>query len=309
VKNTFREFIFMPFLILALVLPFVPGVAGADTPPKYTFTTIDPPGAINGYAFDIGPGGEVVGNYQSADTKWHGFLLKGGEFTTIDYPRNDVTVMRPGGIAPSGDITGFYIAGGIYHGFLLTKKGEWSTIDYPGQPNTALTRILPDGTLIGLYHNGPDTASMRGVVMGRDGNTEMDVPCTCPYGATPDGKVQVGYYKEGPDYATNPWLAFVMDDGVLTSFRFPGSLWSMAWDVSPDGNAIVGTYFDGTVPRGFVAERDGTSVADWEFTTMDVPGARVTTLHGCNPAGDLVGRYVDANGKPHLFLATRSGGK
>jgi hypothetical protein len=308
-KHPFRKFIGVPFLILALILPFVPGVAGADAPPKYSFTAIDPPGAISGIAFDVSPGGEVVGSYQSADGKSHGFVSRRGGFTTIDYPRDDVTMIRPGGIAPSGDITGFYVAGGIYHGFILTKKGEWSTVDYPGQPNTALTRILPGGALIGCYHNGPDTASMRAFTMNRHENVEMDRPCACPYGATPDGKIVVGYYKEGPNYATNPYLAYVMDNGVFTPFLFPGSLWSMAWDVSPDGSTIVGNYFAGATVHGFVAERRGTSVSNWEFTTIDVPGATLTTIHGCNPAGDLVGRYIDPAGKHHPFMASRTGGR
>jgi len=286
-------------------------VVGADVPQKYTFTAIDPPGAINGFAFDISPGGEVVGDYQSNDNKWHGFVLRGGKFSTIDYPSDDVSYIRPGGIAPSGEIVGLYITKtGIYHGFRLTKKGEWSTIDYPGQLNTALTRILPDGTLVGLTFTVPDTENMRAVVISSHGNILLDRPWVCPYGATPDGKVMVGYCKEGPNYAANPVLAYVLDNGVFTPFSFPGSILSMAWDISPDGDTIVGSYFtEGWIGHGFMAERRGSSVDDWEYTTIEVPGAKSTTVHGCNPAGDLVGRYVDASGKPHLFLASRSGGK
>ena len=310
-KKIFRKFIGVSFLILALVLSFAPGVAGADVPPKYIFTTIDPPGAVNGFAFDISPGGDVVGNYQSTDNKWHGFLLKHGEFTTLDYPREDIVQIRPGGISPSGDITGFYITtSGTYHGFLLTKKGEWSTVDYTGQPNTALTRILPDGTLIGTTFIVADTENMRAVVMGEHENTILDQPWVCLYGATPDNKVMVGYCKEGPDYAANPVLAYVMDNGVFIPFSFPGSILSMAWDISPDGSTIVGSYFTvGWIGHGFMAKRHGSSVDDWEFITIEVPGAKSTTVHGCNAAGDLVGRYVDNNNKPHLFLASRSGGK
>ena len=73
-KNVFRKFIGIPLLIMALIVPFAS--VGAERSLEYAFTTIDPPGAINGYAFDISPGGEVVGNYQSADNKWHGFVLR-----------------------------------------------------------------------------------------------------------------------------------------------------------------------------------------------------------------------------------------
>ena len=305
-KLMFGKFIGIPFLIMALMVPCAS--VGAERPLEYIFTTIDPPGATDGFALDIGPGGEIVGSYLSSiDKKWHGFILRAGEFTTIDYPRNDVTFIRPGGIAPSGDIAGWYTAGGINHGFLLTKEGEWSTVDYPGRPNTQWFRILPDGTLVGCAYTAINTASMRAVVLGRDGNVELDRPCTCYLGATPDGKTLVGNYREGPGYKNN--IAFVIDNGVFTSIPYPGSLMSLAFDVTPDGKMIVGSYnFDGVTTHGYVVERRGASVADWEFISIEVPGAAITQVYGCNSAGDLVGRYKDATGF-HLFLASRSGGK
>jgi uncharacterized membrane protein len=301
-------------LVLGMVLALVLTAIGApvSAKPEYTFTTIDPPGATGAWAYDVGPSGEVVGNYQTAGNKWHGFSMRGGEFTTLDYPRDDVTMIRPGGIAPSGDIAGFYAAGGVLHGFLLSRDGEWSTVDYPGQPNSPWMRILPDGTLIGNHFpaGGGDTGDMRAVVISRHGNAELDVPCTTYIGGTPDGKVLVGYYREGPPY-TGPYRAFVIDNGVFTGFVYPGAgSYCAAWDVSPDGSTIVGTFFDaGGVRHGYIAERHGASVDDWTFTQFDVPGATFTAVYGCNAAGDIVGFYKDAGGKLHGFLASRTGGK
>ena len=122
-----------------------------------------------------------------------------------------------------------------------------------------------------------------------------------------------------------PYRAYVIDNGVFTGFTHPNigkhpitgnDLYCAAWDISPDGSTIVGTYFETlTKSHGFVAERRGASVADWDFTTIDFPGTNVTstTVHGGNPAGDLVGRYTytDAQGvsTTRPFLASRSGGK
>ena len=313
--NRIKRIVGLTLLITALTVaagPSLPPAAVGAAEKPYNFTTIDPPGAKDGNALDISPGGEIVGNYlSSVDNKWHGFVLRGGEFATIDYPRNDVTLIRPGGIAPSGDITGWYSANvsGVItqHGFLLTRKGEWSTVDYPGQPNTQWFRILPDGSLVGCYSTVPNTASMRAVVMSRDGNVELDRPFACHLSATSDGKVLVGYYREGPNYAAN--RAYVIDNGVFTPIPFPGSLHSLAFDISPDGRIIVGSYnYDGVTTHGFMVERRGASVADWEFTTIDMPGAILTQVYGCNQAGDLVGRYKDSTGF-HLFLASRTSGK
>jgi hypothetical protein len=50
----------------------------------------------------------------------HGFLLSGGEFTTIDFA--DATATGATEITPGGDIVGGYIsAGSVGHGFLLSK--------------------------------------------------------------------------------------------------------------------------------------------------------------------------------------------
>ncbi len=51
-----------------------------------TFTTIDFPGAVLTQALGINPRGDIVGPYQSGDLKLHGYLLSGGNFTTIDVP-------------------------------------------------------------------------------------------------------------------------------------------------------------------------------------------------------------------------------
>jgi hypothetical protein len=54
----------------------------------------------------------------SADKVTHGFLLSGGQFSTIDFP--DAAGNRSlSGINPQGDITGTYVsADKVVHGFL-----------------------------------------------------------------------------------------------------------------------------------------------------------------------------------------------
>ena len=90
-------------LTAALLLP----VACASAPlsiadGKYTFTVIDYPGAALTQAYGNNPRGDVVGTYQLATGRdstvlpkgvqnatgkeYHGFVLKDGKYTTIDYP-------------------------------------------------------------------------------------------------------------------------------------------------------------------------------------------------------------------------------
>jgi uncharacterized membrane protein len=92
------------------------------------FTLFDLPGLLsitqdNG---GINARGDIVGTYCDAAPcnlgigSTHGFLLRHGELTTIDFPGAVRTSAL--GINASGDITGFYNAGGVGHGYLLTRK-------------------------------------------------------------------------------------------------------------------------------------------------------------------------------------------
>jgi hypothetical protein len=39
------------------------------------------------------------------------------------------------------------------------------------------------------------------------------------------------------------------------------------------------------------------------FTAIDVPGARSTAAFGINPAGQIVGSYLDSSSTGHGFVA------
>ena len=76
---------------------------------SYPNTSDTEPWAINDY-------GDVVGRYGPNSSR-HGFLLKDGEFTSIDVPNAKATVAM--GINNPGTIVGFFIdANGRHHGFV-----------------------------------------------------------------------------------------------------------------------------------------------------------------------------------------------
>jgi uncharacterized membrane protein len=92
------------------------------------FTLFDLPGALsitqdNG---GINARGDIVGTYCEAApcnlgaVGSHGFLLRRGEFTTIDVPGSVRTSATA--INASGEITGFYNDGSVGHGYVLTRR-------------------------------------------------------------------------------------------------------------------------------------------------------------------------------------------
>jgi probable HAF family extracellular repeat protein len=106
----------------------------------FVFSPIDFPGATLTNAQGINAGGDVVGFYNDAAGKTHGFIYSGGNFRSVDYPDATLTQLR--GIGPSGDVVGTYQrqneSGAVpIHGFLLTRHGDFHPVNYPAHQNSA----------------------------------------------------------------------------------------------------------------------------------------------------------------------------
>ena len=210
----------------------------------------------------------------------------------IDFAGARGTIAR--GINPRGEIVGSYLLLGdpavAARGFLRTKKGEFVNVRYSGHSWEVAQRILPNGTILGCRHDHDQMATMRGVMIGKGGASEIDAFGSMNNGATPGLELIVGFWFNMMDNQTQ---GYMIEDGVFTSFMVPGSNSTAAWDVNPDG-AIVGVYSVGTTVRGFLRTEDGDDDESDEvtYTTIHYPGSTVTRAFGINPRGDIVGNYI-----------------
>src|SRR5687767_14446719 len=216
--------------VAAFVLTLVAPVQAQER----EYSTIAPPGARSSTAFGINARGDVVGSFVDQNFVQHGFLLSKGELTTIDVPGARSTIAR--GISPDGEIVGSYSLpsdprGLGSRGFLLTKNAEFGNVHYPGHTWEVPQRILPDGTILGCYHDHDQMESMRGVIIGRAGASEIDAFGSMNNGATPDLQLMVGFWFNMMDNQTQ---GYMIENGVFTSFMVPGSNGTQAWDVNPD---------------------------------------------------------------------------
>ena len=283
---------------------FMAGAATANG--GFSFTTIEVPNARSTWANGINAGGDIVGEYTDAAGRLHGYLLRNGVFTTIDYPGAARTQAR--GIGSGGEIVGTYqLAADLVavpvptiRGFLRTRQGEFVTVMFPGHRSTIAQRILPDGTILGCRHNDDTMASMKGVVIARRGNSEIEEFASMHNGATPDGRRIAGLWT---NMMTGRGEGYVIDDGEFKSFMVPGSIFTAAWDVNSAGDVVgvhatgAGTVANPVVFHGFVRTGD-------EYASIDVPEAVDTRATGINARGDVVGRFT-AGGKTRGFLARR----
>ena len=91
--------------------------------------------------------------------------------------------------------------------------------------------------------------------------------------------------------------------GRVTSFDVPGAQGTEATDINESGQ-IVGNYSEDTPivndatmnVHGFLRERSG------KFTTIDAPGAVLTTAVGVNNRRQVVGFYTGRDGTSHGYL-------
>jgi hypothetical protein len=276
-------------------------VAAAARPEgAYSYFPIDYPDAIATTASGINTRGDIVGSYIDGDGVSHGFLLRDGVFITIDIPDAAGTDAR--GINPAGDIVGGYWLPGEprvnIHGYLLHRDGTLEYVDYPGQINTIAQRILPDGTILGCYHGTNTSSSMFGMWMHAAVTDATAQSSSMHNGATPDLSVIGGHFIDLTEPAPRALWGYVIENGVFTRFRVPGSNLTAVWDVGPDG-ALAGVYRNPSGIHGFVLK-------DGQYTSIDYPDATTTRAFGINAGGDIVGNYV-LDGIRRGYLARRTG--
>src|SRR5262249_39413336 len=99
----------------------------------------------------------------------------------------------------------------------------------------------------------------------------------------------------------------ISESGHRISVDVPGSNMTQAWDMNNAGD-VVGVWgkpedghgsivIDGVPFHGFLRDRHG------NFIKIDYPGSFDTHLFGINDWGDMVGSYVDQEGKIHGLIA------
>jgi hypothetical protein len=298
------------------------------------FTIFDPPGVGTGAwqgsgGWAIDPAGAITGDYVDANCVEHGFLrMPDGTFITFEAPgagntpgtcspTNQLQGTIPGNINAAGVVQGWDMdTNYVYHAFLRAADGTFTIIDAPGAGTGAYqgtlaafeTGLNRAGAVTGPYVDANN--AWHGYLRDQDGTIDtFDVPGasqgTYPWGINPGGAT-TGQYNDA-NGVSHGFLR--THHGKLTTFDDPkagtGAGQGTIGVLFLPARAIGGTYVDaGNVWHGFVRNRGG------KFTTFDAPGAGkgagqgtgVGAYLGVNPAGEITGYSVDANGVYHGFL-------
>lgn len=310
---------------------------------QFNFASIDVPDSMATWAGGIGPAGQIVGGYMDAAGREHGYLYEDGVFTTIDAPGSLVGLSADlkletevNGINPAGDMVGDYFAPPQTHdapgcnvvhapacrkGFLY-RRGEFSNVLVPEHVGSVASFITPNGTIYGCLHDTTFGTQMIGFVRiqhGKNvdyetlqaGDGEVTDPSQSSQSilnsmnnaATPDGSIIVGLYT--PPGAPRAH-GYTVKNGHFADYMFPGSQATQIWGINPDGD-FVGFYRLAGV-HGFLQKSDGSEPIPINFVDPDTDAAAaLTQAFGINPAGAIVGAFLDNKGGQHGFLAVPVG--
>src|SRR5215469_4005547 len=150
------------------------------TPPRHAlliqggqFIPIDPTSVLGTHYSEAYKGndrGDVVGQYIGDDGFRHGFLLRKGVLTTLDFPGASDTYAF--GINESGTVVGGWdildSSGNavIQHGFTW-NRGNFTQVDFPGAGDTVVSGINARGDLVGGWDPGQTATVGHGFVFSK----------------------------------------------------------------------------------------------------------------------------------------------
>ncbi len=224
------------------------------------------PGSVSTEGWNINQDGSIVGHYDSANGRRHGFIARPTEalveqiynvpivgstrsdyiFESIDVPGVDfLEVTASSDFAdyagntrsPDGEkIVGFTLIDGVF-----------MTYDFPGSQNTYFSALGNSGQAAGHYQDS------NGLHHG-----------------------------------------VVLENGELRQYDFPGAVETQIFGISDATGNLTGNFIDASgVRRGFSGE-----------TIIEYPGASATYAYFANKIGILVGSYIDADGVHHPYIRT-----
>ena len=227
------------------------------------------PGSVSTEGYNINQDGSIVGHYDTADGRRHGFIAR--PITDTAAPVEDQPVATPADLNytfESIDVPGVE--------FLeLTASSDFE--DYAGNTRSADGEKIVGFTLIdGVFktYDFPGSMNTYFYALGNNGNA-------------------AGHYED----SNGLYHGVVLENGELRQYDFPGAVETEIYGISDATGALTGNYTDASgVRRGFSGE-----------TIVEVPGASETYADFVNASGRMVGSYVDADGVYHPYTRAAQG--
>lgn len=271
----------------------------ASTSDEYQFIAIEIKGSPNAVANGINNDRLVTGYYEDSNSRYHGFLWRGGALETVDYPGAAYTYLF--GVNNRGVAIGYYGDGATQHAAIYSIESRtWTDLpDIPGYSQNEGYGINDDGIAVGNAFTSNTSAAWiwNPTTLSY---SFFAVPGAAQYSTSPSGlndKDQVaGYFAD----ASGVYHGFIKEYGTYTTIDVPGATNTFLDGLNNRGVVQGQIYNAAGAAEGFVATSGGI------FTIVNYPGPKMTALVGINERGDVCGGFWETFGANQAFVALRS---
>ena len=227
------------------------------------------PDSVSTEGYNINQDGSIVGHYDTADGRRHGFIAR--PITDTDVPVDDPPVTTPADFYytfESIDVPGVdFLA--------LTASSDFE--DYAGYTRRADGEKIVAFTLIdGVFttYDFPGSQNTYFYAIGNNGNA-------------------AGHYEDSDGL----FHGVVLENGELRQYDFPDAVQTEIYGISDATGALTGNYTDASgIRRGFSGD-----------TIVEPPEASETYADFVNASGRMVGSYIDADGIYHPYVSGQNG--
>ena len=249
--------------------------AVGDRPRSYVGTSqhglseLEFPGSVSTEGYNINQDGSVVGYYDSADGRRHGFIARPTAETAARFA--DIAYL------PAPEFNYIYESIDVPGVDFLELAASSDFEDYAGNTRSADGEKNVGFTLIdGVFktHDFPGSQGTYFYALGNNGTA-------------------AGHYEDSDGL----YHGVILENGELRQYDFPGAVQTFIYGFSDSTGALTGNFIgaDG-VRRGFSGDE-----------IVEVPEATATYADFVNAAGSIIGSFVDADGLYHAFARTPTG--
>ena len=225
------------------------------------------PGSVSTEGWNINQDGSVVGYYDTADGRRHGFIAR-----------------------PTAD-TAAHVSGPPVDESFSGATYTFESIDVPGVDFLEVTASSDFEDYAG-YTRGTDGENKVGFTLIDGVFTTYHFPGaknTYFYALGNDGQA-AGHYEDSEGL----YHGVILEAGELRQYDFPGAIETFIHGISDATGALTGNYIDASgVRRGFSGD-----------IIVEFPGAEETYADFVNEHGSIVGSYVDAEGIYEAYVRT-----
>ena len=222
------------------------------------------PGSVSTEGYNINQDGSIVGHYDTADGRRHGFIAR--PITDTAAPVEDTPVVLPFFVDytfETVDVPGVDV-------LELTASSDFE--DYAGNTPSADGQKTVGFTLIdGVFttYDFPGSQNTYFFALGNNGNA-------------------AGHYED----SNGLYHGVILENGELRQYDFPGAVQTFIYGISDATGALTGSFIDASgVRRGFSGD-----------AIVEYPEASATYADFVSAEGAIIGSFIDAQGvyKPYI---------